>query len=254
MRPRPQPAHGCVDETAVDLVEIIDGSVAQLWETIESLERLQPRNLERFRVSIFGSGRIVESDPLFSDALELGQRLAQAGCDIVTGGGGGLMHAVDQGASQGKLSDPAEGNLPVRLVTENENSPFVERVYRHRTFFSRLHHFVRLSSAFIVLPGGIGSTLEAMMVWQLLQVKHLPPIPFILYGDHWRGLVSWIEDESLRRGYVTRADADLPVLIDTVDDAVGLILKTKVEFETKRAIGQTTVQSHPNHDEQHRQP
>ena len=56
MNPRPQAPHGCVSETAVDLVEIIDGSVAQLWETIESLERLQPRNLERFRVSIFGSG------------------------------------------------------------------------------------------------------------------------------------------------------------------------------------------------------
>ncbi len=254
MNPRPEPTHGRIDETTVDLVEIIDGSVAQLWETIESLERLQPRNLERFRVSIFGSGRIVESDPLFSDALELGQRLARAGCDIVTGGGGGLMHAVDQGASRGKLSDPAEGDLPVRLVTDGENSPFVERVYRHRTFFSRLHHFVRLSSAFIVLPGGIGSTLEAMMVWQLLQVKHLPPTPFILYGDHWRGLVRWIEDESLRRGYINRADADLPVLVDTVGEAVDLILATKVEFDRRRAIGQATVQSPSNHDEQHSQP
>ncbi len=253
MSRRPQPPHGCIDETAVDLVEIIDGSVAQLWETIESLERLQPRNLERFRVSIFGSGRIVESDPLYSDALALGQRLAEAGCDIVTGGGGGLMHAVDQGASQGRLSDPAEGDLPIRLVTDSENSPFVERVYRHRTFFSRLHHFVRLSSAFIVLPGGIGSTLEAMMVWQLLQVKHLPPIPFILYGDHWRGLVRWIEDESLRRGYVNRADAELPVLLDTVDDTVDLILTTKTAFDGRKAIELATVQSPPNHDEQHSQ-
>jgi len=254
LKPGPDPTHGCIDETAVDLVEIIDGSVAQLWETIESLERLQPRNLERFRVSIFGSGRIVESDPLYAEALELGQRLAEAGCDIVTGGGGGLMHAVDQGASRGRLSDPAVGDLPVRLVTDGEDSPFVERVYRHRTFFSRLHHFVRLSSAFIVLPGGIGSTLEAMMVWQLLQVRHLPPIPFILYGDHWRGLVRWIEDESLRRGYINRADADLPVLVTRVDDSVDLILRTKAEFETRRAVGQATVQSPPNHDEQHSQP
>ena len=254
MKPRPEPAHGCIDETAVDLVEIIDGSVAQLWETIESLERLQPRNLERFRVSIFGSGRIEKSDPLYSDAVDLGQRLAEAGCDIVTGGGGGLMHAVDLGASRGKLSDPADGDLPIRLVTDGSNSPFVERVYRHRTFFSRLHHFVRLSSAFIVLPGGIGSTLEAMMVWQLLQVKHLPPIPFILYGEHWRGLVRWIEDESLRRGYIDRADADLPVLVDTVDDAVGLILETRAKFDSTRAIGQATVQSPPNHDEQHEKP
>jgi predicted Rossmann-fold nucleotide-binding protein len=174
--------HGALDEAAADLVQVIDGSVAQLWETIESLERLQPRNLERFRVSIFGSGRIEESHPLYAEAQELAQRLAEAGCDIVTGGGGGLMQAVDQGASRGAVQQPADGDLPVRLVTDGESAPFVERVYRHRTFFSRLHHFVRLSSAFIVLPGGIGSTLEAMMVWQLLQARHLPPTPFVLYG------------------------------------------------------------------------
>ncbi len=249
MSPSDETAHGWVDEKAVDLVEIIDGSVAQLWETIESLERLQPRNLERFRVSIFGSGRIIDSDPLFTDAQELGQRLAETGCDIVTGGGGGLMHAVDQGASRGKLSGPAEGDLPVRLVEDSQDSPFVERAYKHRTFFSRLHHFVRLSSAFIVLPGGIGSTLEAMMVWQLLQVKHLPPIPFLLYGDHWRGLVSWIEDESLRRGYITQDDADLPILVDSVDEAVELISKTKAEFDSKESNGRATVQSPADHDE-----
>lgn len=254
MSPSDESAHGWVDETAVDLVEIIDGSVAQLWETIESLERLQPRNLERFRVSIFGSGRIIDSDPLFADAQELGQRLAETGCDIVTGGGGGLMHAVDQGASRGKLSGPAAGNLPVRLVTDSEDSAFVERVYKHRTFFSRLHHFVRLSSAFIVLPGGIGSTLEAMMVWQLLQVKHLPPVPFLLYGDHWRGLVGWIEEESLRRGYVTREDAELPILVDSVDQAVQLISKTKAEFDRRDSNRRATVQSPANHDEHSDQP
>ena len=59
------PIHGTVDEAAADLVQVIDGSVAQLWETIESLERLQPRNLERFRVSIFGSARIDESSQLY---------------------------------------------------------------------------------------------------------------------------------------------------------------------------------------------
>ena len=247
MKPRTPGAHGMVDETAVDLVEIIDGSVAQLWETIESLERLQPRNLERFRVSIFGSGRIAESDPLFSEAEELGLRLAETGCDIVTGGGGGLMHAVDQGASRGGLSDPAEGDLPIRLVADSEDSPFVERVYRHRTFFSRLHHFVRLSSAFIVLPGGIGSTLEAMMVWQLLQVKHLPPIPFVLYGDHWRGLMRWIETDTLQRGYISPEDAQLPVLLNTVDDAVALVVETMAEFERSRAenSGDGTISSEP---------
>ena len=230
---RPGAAHGTLDEAAADLVQVIDGSVAQLWETIESLERLQPRNLERFRVSIFGSARIEESHSLFFEAQELAQRLSEAGCDIVTGGGGGLMQAVDQGASRGVVRVPADGDLPVRLVTDGENTPFVEQVYRHRTFFSRLHHFVRLSSAFIVFPGGIGSTLEAMMVWQLLQAKHLPPTPFLLYGSHWRGLLRWIEEEAVAQGYVEEEDTHLPIQIDTVDEAVEIILRTLHQFQTE---------------------
>ncbi len=231
---RPEVPHGIIDDTTVDLVQIIDGSVAQLWETIESLERLQPRNLERFRVSVFGSGRVVESDPLFAEANELARRLAEAGCDIVTGGGGGLMHAVDQGASHGTLERTVDGDLPVRLVSEADEMPFVEKVYRHRTFFSRLHHFIRLSSAFIVLPGGIGSTLEAMMVWQLLQAKHLPPTPFLLYGNHWHGLYAWLEEEACGRGYVSTGDMQLPTLVATVDEAVDCILKPLAEFNEGR--------------------
>ena len=227
-------AHGAIDEAAADLAQVIDNSVAQLWETIESLERLQPRNLERFRVSIFGSARIETSHPLYAEARDLAQRLAEAGCDIVSGGGDGLMQAVDQGASRGALRQAADGDLPVRLMTDGQNTPFVERVYRHRTFFSRLHHFVRLSSAFIVFPGGIGSTLEAMMVWQLLQASHLPPTPFILYGSHWRGLLRWIEGEALAHGYVAREDTLLPIRVDTVDRAVEIILRTLDEFRSRK--------------------
>ena len=145
------------------------------------------------------------------------------------------MQAVDLGASRGAVQHPADGDLPVRLVTDDDDAPFVERVYRHRTFFSRLHHFVRLSSAFIVLPGGIGSTLEAMMVWQLLQAKHLPPTPFLLYGSHWRGLLRWIENEALTQGYLEKEDTRLPIQVETVDEAVGIILQTLSEFQARSA-------------------
>ena len=95
----PAPTHGKIDEVTVDLVQIIDCSVAQLWETIESLERLQPRNLERFRVSVFGSSRVATTDPLYSEAYTLGRRLAEVGCDIVTGGGEGSTEAPRSASS-----------------------------------------------------------------------------------------------------------------------------------------------------------
>jgi uncharacterized protein (TIGR00730 family) len=188
-------------------------------------------------VSIFGSARIEDTDPLYDQAKQIGRRLAEAGCEIVTGGGGGLMAAVDQGASSGSLNQPAGGDLPVRTVTDGGTEPFVERVYRHRTFFSRLHHFVRLSSAFIVLPGGIGSTLEAIMVWQLLQARHLPPTPFLLYGRHWRGLHEWLTTEALANGYLSSDDLELPSLVDDVDTAVATILRAQRQFDGRPVAG-----------------
>ncbi len=218
--------------TTARIVRVIDQSVEQLWATIESLERLQPRNLEHFRVSLFGSSRVDPAQPLYSEVRELAERLSQAGCEIITGGGAGLMQAANEGASHGGITGPAEGGgLPVRLVSGSEVRPFVERIYRHRTFFSRLHHFVRLSSAFVVFPGGLGSTLEAMMIWQLLQVHHLPPTPFILYGKHWDGLLAWIKGSIIAGGYADPKDLQIPVRVDTVDDATELVVAALAEFQ-----------------------
>jgi len=228
---REDPPQGFRGETTAELVRVIDQSVEQLWATIESLEKLQPRNLERFRVTLFGSSRTTPDDPLFGQVRELAARLAGAGCEIVTGGGAGLMQAANEGASNGAITGPAKGaGLPVRLVAGSEIRPFVERVYRHRTFFSRLHHFVRLSSAFVVFPGGLGSTLEAMMIWQLLQVHHLPPVPFILFGNHWDGFLAWVRNTVVTGGFADPQDLELPSRVDTVDEALEIILEALEEF------------------------
>lgn len=230
-RPDPHGERAGDHPGAVDLCRIIDQSVAQLWETVESLERLQPRNLKRFRVSVFGSSRVSPDSPLFSDVREITRRLSAAGCDLVTGGGAGLMQAANEGATDGFLSAPASGDLPVRLVEGRAAKPFVETVYRHRTFFSRLHHFVRLSSAFVVLPGGIGTTLEAMMIWQLLQVEHLPSTPFLLYGRHWQGLLQWVEETLVNDHFADRKDLSLPTVVTTVDQVVEAVLDEFKHFK-----------------------
>ena len=69
------------------------------------------------------------------------------------------------------------------------------------------------------------------MVWQLLQARHLPPTPFLLYGSHWRGLLHWIEEEALGQGYVEEEDTLLPTQIETVDEAVEIILRTLRQFQ-----------------------
>ncbi|HEY0459708.1 MAG TPA: LOG family protein [Pyrinomonadaceae bacterium] len=80
---------------------------------------------------------------------------------------------------------------------EQEVNPFVETGFEHRTFFTRLHHFVLAPEAFIAAPGGIGTVLETAMIWQLLQVRHLENTPLILVGKMWDGFVEWARNSML---------------------------------------------------------
>ena len=85
-----------------------------------------------------------------------------------------------------KRADPdaLERSVGIRvdLPFEHDVNAFVTNAYQHRTFFTHLHQFVLMSDAFVVVPGGIGTVLEAMMIWQLLQVGHLQGTPLILTG------------------------------------------------------------------------
>jgi hypothetical protein len=219
-----------------DPVEVLDKAIYHLWETINDLEGIQPERVEHFRVSIFGSSRIRRGDPIYADVKHLSYELAQAGIDIVTGGGPGLMEAANSGAVEGQIDSKSRSfGLPIHLPTEEAMNPFVDRVFRHRTFFSRLHHFVRLSSAFVVFPGGIGTSLESFMVWQLLQVKHLPQHPFLLVGDMWSGLADWMKETMVSRGLVGPNDLDLVTIVRTADEAIPYITKAYEAFKKEKA-------------------
>ena len=120
---------------------------------------------------------------------------------------------------------PRTIGIRVELPFEQGSNPFVEQDHTHRTFFTRLHHFARLSDAFVVVEGGIGTTLESLMIWQLLQVKHLPEVPLIFVGPMWRGLVDWAKAAMLRpeRPLASARDLELPVCVATASDAVAVI-------------------------------
>lgn len=181
-------------------LEILTKSVFGLWETVNNLTRLRPTRRDRYRVTVFGSARISRDHWVYGAVRDVSAELTRLGCDIVTGGGPGLMQAANEGA---KLADP-EGSqqqsvgIRVELPFEQDVNAFVTDAFEHRTFFTRLHHFVLVSDAFIVTPGGIGTVLEMLLVWQLLQVRHLHDTPLILAGHFWDGLLDWAKAVMLK--------------------------------------------------------
>lgn len=215
----------------------IDNVILQLWSVIDDLEKLQPSQSKWFRVAIFGSSRISKGDELYKEARDLAFELSKLGCDIVTGGGPGLMEAANEGAKRGgKTGKTQSYGLHIELPFEYAPNQYIDRLTLHRTFFSRLHHFVRLSHAYTVLPGGVGTSLEAFMIWQLLQVKFLRDRPLIYIGDMWRGLLDWMQKEMVPSHLVNPDELELANVVSTTSEAVQLIEPYKNAFDAHNRV------------------
>src|SRR5262249_25557671 len=144
----------------------------------------------------------------------------------ITGGGPGLMQAANEGATAAQAPERNRSvGIRVELPFEQEVNPFVEQAFEHRTFFTRLHHFVLTSDAFVVVPGGIGTVLETMMIWQLLQVRHVRDTPLLLVGKMWADLVDWAR-KHLLNPQLPLAGADdlaIPQCLNTADEAIAVV-------------------------------
>lgn len=210
------------DEEAVK--QVLVDSVLGLWDVVNNLTRLKPSRRDRYRVTIFGSARARPGTVAYEETKRASKALAELGCDIITGGGPGLMQAANEGVGLAGKTGSSLG-IRVDLPFEQEVNPFVELAFEHRTFFTRLHHFVLASDAFIVAPGGIGTVLETMMIWQLLQVHHLDHTPLILVGKLWPGLVEWVRDSmlSFETPLISPPDVDIPVCVANADEAIAII-------------------------------
>ena len=209
------------NEEAVKKV-LID-SVLGLWDVVNNLTRLQPSQKERYRVTIFGSARAKPGTVAYEQTKRAAKALAALGCDIITGGGPGLMQAANEGV--GAAGGAQSVGIRVDLPFEQDVNPFVGLAFEHKTFFTRLHHFVLMSDAFIVAPGGIGTVLETMMIWQLLQVRHLNQTPLILVGKFWPGLVEWVRDSmlSFETPLINAEDVNIPICVNSADEAIATI-------------------------------
>jgi uncharacterized protein (TIGR00730 family) len=204
--------------------EILVSSILGLWEVVNELTRLKPSRRDRYRVTIFGSARLQPGTFGYEETRRTAAALAAMGCDIVTGGGPGLMQAANEGASG---TGTRVGSLGIRvdLPFEQGVNAFVTEAFEHRTFFTRLHQFVLASDAFVVAPGGIGTVLEMLLIWQLLQVRHLENTPLILVGRMWPGLIGWARDAMLGTTppLASGQDFDLPRCVESGDEAIAIL-------------------------------
>jgi len=218
--------------------EVVVNSILGLWGVVNDLTRLRPSRRDRYQVTIFGSARARPGTFAYDETKRLAQALAELGCDIITGGGPGLMQAANEGANAANRKGKSFG-IRVELPFEQGVNPFVGIAFEHRTFFTRLHHFVLASDAFVVAPGGIGTVLETMMIWQLVQVGHLEQTPLILVGKMWPGLIEWARDSmlSVEPPLAGAEDIRIPHCVENCDQAITIIRRHHAEWTRKSPAG-----------------
>ena len=220
------------DEEAVK--QLLVSTVFGLWDIVNNLTRLKPSRRQRYRVTIFGSARAQPGSFVYEEVKRIAAALTAMGCDIITGGGPGLMQAANEGAaSVGAEQRDRSVGIRVELPFEQEVNPFVEQAFEHKTFFSRLHHFVLTSDAYVVTPGGVGTVLELMLIWQLLQVKHVHDAPLILVGSMWSELVDWARKNLLNPelNLASPEDISIPVCVSTADQVIALLREQHAKWQ-----------------------
>jgi uncharacterized protein (TIGR00730 family) len=174
-------------------------------------------------VSVFGSARVREGNPVYEQARDIGRRLAEAGFAVVTGGGPGVMEAANRGAREG---DGVSVGFNIELPQEQHSNPYIDIGLTFRHFYARKTMFVKAAEGFVIFPGGFGTLDELFESLTLIQTGKVLHFPVVLFDTaFWRPLVDWIENRPLTEGMVSPEDITLLQLTDDPGEAVATILE-----------------------------
>ncbi len=209
--------------------------IGELVEGFDQLSGIEPA------VSFYGSARLKADDPLYVDTREIARRLGELGFAIVTGGGPGIMEAANLGAVDAGV---VSVGLNIQLPQEQVCNPYVTKAMTFRHFFARKVMLVRYASAFIIMPGGLGTLDELTEVLTLIQTHKMKPFPVILYSSRfWRGFLGWLRETVMSRGYINEEDADLLRVCDTVDEVVETVRRW---YDKQEVTGTKALSSPPD--------
>jgi len=195
------------------------------------------------KVTVFGSARSRPEDPAYRLARRFGRKLAEAGFMVITGGGPGIMQAVNEGAGKENSF-----GVNIRLPFEQKPNPIIvgnPRNITYKYFFNRKVAFIKEADAVALFPGGFGTHDEAMETLTLVQTGKRTPIPLILIdepgGTYWGRWRHFIERELVSSGYIDDTDLHLFDQVDDISEALAIIQQFYKRYHSLRYVGEKIV-------------
>jgi uncharacterized protein (TIGR00730 family) len=189
-------------------------------------------------VSCFGSARVQRGDDLYELGRATGRELARRGFAVITGGGPGVMEAINRGCrEEGGFSIGCNIELP----HEQSVNEFVELGVEFRYFFVRKTMFVKYAKGFVFFPGGYGTLDELFEALTLLQTGKIDHIPIVLFGrEFWKGMIDWMRSRPLAEAMISPEDMELFTITD--DPAEAAQMATGVGHKAEPAPAKADAQ------------
>ncbi|MGP8080267.1 MAG: TIGR00730 family Rossman fold protein [Dehalococcoidales bacterium] len=205
--------------------------MGEMVEGFDGLSGVEPA------VTIYGSARIKPDDELYAQTVEISHRLGELGFSIITGGGPGIMEAANKGAAEAGAKSIG---LNIELPVEQVCNIYATKVMTFKHFFVRKVMLVKYATAFVIMPGGLGTMDELTEVLTLIQTHKIKPFPVILYDSvFWRGFLDWLHTSVSARAYISAEDFDLVRVCDDPNSVVETVQQwyIKQEVAGQKALG-----------------
>jgi len=186
--------------------------IGELVEGFDTLTGIEPA------VTIYGSSRLKADDRLYAQTEEIAYQLGQLGFAIVTGGGPGAMEAANKGALRAGVESVG---LNIDLPQEQACNVYTTKSIIFHHFFARKVMLVKYATAFVIVPGGLGTLDELTEVLTLIQTMKIKPFPVIIFNSrYWKGFLDWLQSSVLNKGCISEIDIDLLIICDKPEEVV----------------------------------
>jgi uncharacterized protein (TIGR00730 family) len=206
------------------------GIMSEFVEATERLANIQPA------VSIFGSARLAPDSYYYRLTEQIARLLSDSGFSVISGGGPGVMEAANKGAFEGRS---VSVGLNIQLPMEQKANRYQDISQTFRHFFARKYMFVKIATAYVVMPGGFGTLDELLEALTLIQTGKSPRIPLILVGsDFWGGMLDWFRERLVAEKMINPEDIDLLTVIDDPECVVASIF----DYHQSRGFGRMALE------------
>jgi len=191
--------------------------IGEMVEGFDKLSGIEPA------VTIYGSARVKPDDAQYTKTEEIARRLGEIGFSIITGGGPGVMEAANKGALEAGVK-----SVGVNIELPEEQAPnaysTISLTFSH--FFVRKVMLVKYATAFIIMPGGLGTMDELTEVLTLMQTHKIKPFPVILFNsDYWKGFLEWLRTSTLAKSFISEEDLSLLRVCDDTEEVTEIVRK-----------------------------